>query len=149
MTTEGLMTMMDDGLFDSNCIAHGTDFMKRVSKIIHYFIRKKLKEDNIGWRHLKSHFSGPEDPGEGEHKIMEYICDMRTHPNYQPNTRHCMYGQDANLIMLALVTHEPHFTLLREIVDFGSGGGYKDEHAFKARLNLPKHQIFNFYIYLF
>jgi len=58
MTAEGMM----DGLFDSNCITPGTDFMARVSKTIHYFIRKKLKED-IGWRHLKVIFSGPEVPG--------------------------------------------------------------------------------------
>lgn len=104
-------------IFDSNCITPGTEFLAKVSEVIQYFIRRKIRDDPM-WKQLQVIFSGHDIPGEGEHKIMNYIRQMRNQPNYQPNTRHCMYGQDADLIMLGLVTHEPHFTLLREVVDF-------------------------------
>jgi 5'-3' exoribonuclease 1 len=106
-------------LFDSNCITPGTEFMEQVGKHLRYFIRKKIKEDPL-WRGLQIIFSGHDVPGEGEHKIMEFIREQRAQPNYQANQRHCMYGQDADLIMLGLASHEPHFTLLREVVQFNT-----------------------------
>jgi 5'-3' exoribonuclease 1 len=114
----------EETLFDSNCITPGTEFMETVGKHLRYFIRKKIKEDPL-WRNLKIVFSGHDVPGEGEHKIMQFIRDLRADPNYEPNQRHCMYGQDADLIMLGLATHEPHFALLREVVNFNfnRGGG--------------------------
>ncbi|GMH92275.1 hypothetical protein TL16_g12296 [Triparma laevis f. inornata] len=118
------------GVFDSNCITPGTQFMRKVSDCIKYFIRKKIKEDPL-WQNLQIYFSGHEVPGEGEHKIMQHIRDQKAKPNYLPNQRHCMYGQDADLIMLGLVSHEPHFTILREVVNFG-GGFNKNKNASKT-----------------
>jgi len=114
----------EDSLFDSNCITPGTEFMDLVSRHLKWFIRKKMKEDPL-WRHLTIVFSGHDVPGEGEHKIMQYIRDLRCSPHYEPNIRHCMYGQDADLIMLGLASHEPHFALLREVINFNSNFGRK------------------------
>ncbi|KAI8099060.1 exoribonuclease 1 [Halteromyces radiatus] len=110
--------------FDSNCITPGTAFMKKLTMQLRYFISKKVSEDSL-WRDVEIILSGPEVPGEGEHKIMEYIRLSKAQPDYNPNTRHCLYGLDADLVMLGLLSHDPHFALLREEVTFG---GKKSRH---------------------
>jgi 5'-3' exoribonuclease 1 len=128
-------------VFDSNCITPGTVFLEQVSNIIQYFIRKKLKEDPL-WHNLTVIFSGHDVPGEGEHKIMQHIRDMRSQPDYQPNTRHCIYGQDADLIMLGLVTHEPHFIILREVVEFNFNNNSNAQNSLKAVKKFTKESDF-------
>ncbi|KAF8442606.1 XRN 5'-3' exonuclease N-terminus-domain-containing protein [Terfezia claveryi] len=104
--------------FDSNCITPGTKFMAKLTQQLKYFIHKKVTEDTE-WQGVEIVLSGHEVPGEGEHKIMEYIRLTKAQPDYDPNVRHCLYGLDADLIMLGLLSHDPHFCLLREEVTFG------------------------------
>lgn len=92
--------------------------MARLSEQLKYFVNKKISED-ADWAGVEIVLSGHEVPGEGEHKIMEYIRLSKAQPGYNANTRHCLYGLDADLIMLGLLSHDPHFCLLREEVKFG------------------------------
>ncbi|KAM0254342.1 hypothetical protein ACHAQJ_006874 [Trichoderma viride] len=121
--------------FDSNCITPGTEFMAKLSQQLRYFVNKKISEDT-DWQGCDIVLSGHEVPGEGEHKIMEYIRNAKAQPNYDQNVRHCLYGLDADLIMLGLLSHDPHFCLLREEVTFG--------RASKTKSKELEHQ--NFYL---
>ncbi|KAJ5280333.1 hypothetical protein N7478_005705 [Penicillium angulare] len=112
------MEMPKEDAFDSNCITPGTEFMARLTQQLKYFINKKISEDS-DWKGVEIVLSGHEVPGEGEHKIMEYIRRSKAQPGYHSNMRHCLYGLDADLIMLGLLSHDPHFCLLREEVTFG------------------------------
>ncbi|KAG1789259.1 XRN 5'-3' exonuclease N-terminus-domain-containing protein [Suillus plorans] len=101
--------------WDSNTITPGTPFMNLLTAPMN---------TDPGWRDLQVIISDASVPGEGEHKIMDFICRQCTNPGHEPNTRHVIYGLDADFIMLALATHEPYFRVLREDVfvqDKGSG----------------------------
>ena len=94
--------------FDSNAITPGTKFMDYLSKYIDWYIKKNISE-NPQWRNIDVIFSNEKSPGEGEHKIINYI---RFHGN--PTDSFCIHGLDADLIMLSLGTHLPNFWILRE-----------------------------------
>lgn len=127
--------------FDSNCITPGTDFMLKLSLAMRKWIEFKQKTDPFWMNGADVVFTGPDVPGEGEHKVMDYIRDTKAqydpedeskcHPHWKPEMTHVLYGLDADLIMLGLVTAEPNFMLLREKMSVVMAGRGRNKHRKK------------------
>jgi 5'-3' exoribonuclease 2 len=95
--------------WDSNAITPGTPFMDLLASSLRYWVVQKLNTDP-GWKNVSSHspffvlqiqpytlqlqvlISDAGVPGEGEHKIMDFIRRQRSNPGHNPNTRHVIYG---------------------------------------------------------
>jgi len=87
--------------WNSNAITPGTKFMDKLHNAFVTFIKKeKINNLNII-------YSSYLTPGEGEHKLLQYI-------NNNINLSYVIYGLDADLIFLSLTTHSSNIFLLRE-----------------------------------
>ncbi len=96
--------------FDSNCISPGTIFMSELDMYLRYRIRKEMNTSQT-LMGVKVIYSPPSVPGEGEHKIMDYIKDISEKERQESS--HCMFGPDGDLIMLTMATHLPKISLFR------------------------------------
>uniref|UniRef100_A0A3Q0S8H6 5'-3' exoribonuclease 2 n=1 Tax=Amphilophus citrinellus TaxID=61819 RepID=A0A3Q0S8H6_AMPCI len=85
--------------FDSNCITPGTEFMDNLAHCLRYYVADRLTNDP-GWKNIVVFLSDASVPGEGEHKIMDFIRRQRAQPNHDPNTHHCLCGADGNDLVL-------------------------------------------------
>ncbi len=88
--------------------------MRRAAAALRAHVAARLATADPLWAGLRVVVSDASVPGEGEHKIMSFVREERARAGHDPNTVHLLYGADADLIMLGLLTHEPHFYVLRE-----------------------------------
>ena len=96
----------DEQSWNTNAISPGTYFMKKLNDELKVFI-KTLP--------IKCILSDSDERGEGEHKILHYIKNNLTH---EKSNKICIYGLDADLIMLSLVSKKENIVLLRERTDY-------------------------------
>lgn len=95
-----------EDIWTNSAISPGTKFMKKLNDKILGWIDNYGKTNNL---HML--YSGCNTPGEGEHKLLQYIYTNRiTNPNY----KYIFYGLDADLIFLTLATGIEDIYLLRE-----------------------------------
>ena len=96
--------------FDSTSLTPGTKLMDNLSRYIEWYLRIMIS-NSPEWENLEVIYSGDKVPGEGEHKIINYI---RHNPNQGES--YCIHGLDADLIMLSLATRSKSMYVLRENV---------------------------------
>jgi len=102
--------------WDTNAISPGTNFMDSIYDRIVSEIKKGNLESELGVN-TKIVFSSALEPGEGEHKILDYIRNSRENGiNDYDNL--IIYGLDADLIMLSMSSKREHIYLLRESLVF-------------------------------
>lgn len=112
-------TKIDDDSIDTTMITPGTQFM--------YNLRIAIEKHIIKYKHINTViFSSADVPGEGEHKIMQYIKTI----DYKDYDNLVIYGLDGDLIMLSLASHINNIYLLREKTYFGSYTFQVDEYEF-------------------
>ena len=112
--------------WNNSAISPGTKFMDKLhNKIINW-----AKDFNV-----KIIYSSSNVPGEGEHKLLDFIKENKTN-----NFSYVTYGLDADLIFLMLVTKSDKIYLLREAQQF-------DAKASKEQFNFVSLKIMRECIY--
>jgi hypothetical protein len=81
-------------------ITPGTEFMARAAEALRAHFARKISADP-NWSQLAVILSDSCVPGEGEHKIMEFIRHQRTQEGYNPNAHMAVYG------LVPHTTHHP------------------------------------------
>jgi len=121
--------------WNNSAISPGTKFMEKLNiKIIKWIEEYKKKN-----KYLQIIYSNSNVPGEGEHKLLEFIKQ-----NKKLNNSYVTYGLDADLIFLMLVTKSDKIYLLREAQQFESKAS-KDQLNFVS-IKIMKDCIYDTFI---
>jgi len=139
--------------WNNSAISPGTKFMDKLHNKILIWIKKFISKNNI-----KIIYSSSNVPGEGEHKLLDFIKK-----NKNNDLSYVTYGLDADLIFLMLVTKSDKIYLLREAQQFDSKSSTEQLNFVSLRimrdciyntftnnkkLSIDKNRIINDFIFL-
>ena len=137
---------LESSALDTNMITPGTQFMSLLKTKLEVHLNESTLYNTID----TVIFSSSDVPGEGEHKILEHIKNTKhtNTPNNTNNINHTntiiIYGLDADLIMLSLVSHKDNIYLLREKTEYGSYSFEMGDYKFLyLDINILKLYILN------
>ena len=140
-----LKSVLENKSWDTNAITPGTKFMNTLNQRLH-----SSYDSNSSII-----ISDSSEPGEGEHKILQY---MKSHKQMIQKQQNCIYGLDADLIMLSLVSTISNIYLLRERTSFNieqieGDYLYMNIDNLKKQIlsefpGIPKQTILNDYIFI-
>jgi len=94
-------SILENKEWDTNAISPGTYFMNKLNLVL----------ENYQYNNLTIIIDNSNNRGEGEHKILQYIKNNDI-------KKSIIYGLDADLIMLSLVSHKDEIFLLRERTEY-------------------------------
>ncbi|EAX94612.1 XRN 5'-3' exonuclease N-terminus family protein [Trichomonas vaginalis G3] len=102
-----------DSSFDLSNVFPGTEFMINLNKLLESQLLNKITNDEI-WSKAKLYYSDVFCPGEGEHKIVDFIRSISNDPEYSHSEWSYIYTVDTDVIFLALSIHNPNYSLIFE-----------------------------------
>jgi 5'-3' exonuclease len=105
--------------FNTCNITPGTLFMKTLCVQLARIIKGKADCDPV-WSACQVFFSDSCVPGEGEHKILQFIRSIVNEPGYNHQEISFIYTVDTDMIFLALTIHNPNYRVVFSSFD----GGY-------------------------
>jgi len=121
--------------WDTNAISPGTEFMEKLAGELTNWINSSETKSLEG---IKTILSSSKLPGEGEHKILNFI--RANAKELQGN--YIIYGLDADLIMLSMVSGVRDVFLLREEIEFKRGGSEcSQDHFLYLDIDLLKERL--------
>ena len=107
-------TFLHEPSFDMNQFSPGTILMDQLSRYIDWYIHMNLSKH---WKHCQIIFSNEKVPGEGEHKIFQFL-----HQWSNDHDQICIYSGDSDVILLSLI-HSFSIYVLRDV--FPSNESYE------------------------